>query len=181
MDNQQKIIDYFFISQGIELTQFHQIEQKSDGIMIVDIREKVSDVIHHQIVRFKIKESNNLLIANVSYIYENGVKSGMIFNNKALVEKMTLGQKCVSVLDKSNIKHYYACLNFTIELNTVDNTMEVTNCYQSINILNKHGPNYCLLEEIVTNIVNSYFKEWNVSIDNIPLTDLIDMYLMATI
>ena len=55
MNNEQKIIDYFFSSQNIELTEFHEKEQWSDCLMFVDTREKKSEVINHQIIRFKFE------------------------------------------------------------------------------------------------------------------------------
>jgi hypothetical protein len=184
MDNKQQIIDYFFDSQDIELTEFHKREEWPDCLMFVDTREKKSAVVNHQIIRFRFEDhfkSEVVLRATVSYIYENGVKSGMQFKNKTLVEKMKLGQKCVSVLDQINVKHYYPAMYFTIEMNILDNIISVTNCYQSINILSGNGPSYRLLEDMVINIINRHFKDWDFSIDDIPLTDLIDMYLMARI
>lgn len=184
MNNEQKIIDYFFSSQNIELTEFHEKEQWSDCLMFVDTREKKSEVINHQIIRFKFEtrfKSDAVLISTASYIYENGVKSGMIFNNEAIVERMKLGQKCVDVLDRLNVQHYYPTIYFTLEMNTVDDTVEVTNCYQGINLITENGLNYCCLEDIVFNIINRHFKKWNFPIEDIALTDLIDMYLMAKI
>lgn len=70
---------------------------------------------------------------------------------------------------------------FTIEMNTVDNAIEVTNCYQGINLITKNGLNYCCLEDVTMNIINSHFKEWELPIDDIEFADLIDMYLMAKI
>lgn len=182
MDNEQKIIDYFFSSQNIELTEFHEKEQWSDCLMFVDTREKKSAVINHKIIQFKFEPSfQSVLRATVSYIYENGVKSGMTLNNDAIVERMKLGQKCVDVLDRLNIQHYYPTIYFTLEMNTVDDTVDVTSCYQGINLITKNGLNYCCLEDIVFNIINRHFKEWNFPIEDIALTDLIDMYLMAKI
>lgn len=184
MNNEEKMIDYFFKSQAIELTEFHQREHISNYLMFVDTREKKSNVLHHQIIRFKFDDhfkSEVVLRATASYIYENGNKSGMTFNNEAVIERMKLGQKCVYVLDQLNIKHYYPAMCFTVEMNTVDNIISVTNCYQSINILSGSGPSYCLLEEIVINIINRHFKEWDIDIADLPFTDLIDMYLMAKI
>jgi hypothetical protein len=184
MNNEEKMIDYFFKSQSIELTEFHEREEMPDCLMFVDTREKKSNVINHQIIRFRFEDhfkSEVILRATVAYIYENGTKSGMTFNNEAIVERMKLGQKCVSVLDQLNIKHYYPAMYFTVEMNTVDNIISVTNCYQNINILSGNGPSYCLLEDIVINIINRHFKEWDLPIENIELSDLIDMYLMAKI
>lgn len=184
MNNEQKIIDYFFSSQNIELTEFHEKEHWSDCLMFVDTREKKSNVINHKIIRFKFDdhfESDVFFRATVSYTYENGVKSGMTFNNEAIVAMMKLGQKCVDVLDRLNIKHYYPTIYFKLKLHTVDNTVDVTSCYQGIDLITKHGLNYCGLEDIVFNIINQHFKEWNFPIEDIALTDLIDMYLMAKI
>lgn len=184
MNNEEKMIDYFFKSQSIELTEFHEREQMSDYLMFVDSREKKSNVINHQIIRFKFEDhfkSDIVLRATVSYIYENGAKSGMTFNNEAVVERMRLGQKCVSILDRLNIQHYYPSMYFIIEMNTVDNTIEVTKCYQGINLITKNGTNYCCLEDITVNIINRHFKDWDIPSDDIALSDLIDMYLMAKI
>ena len=184
MNNEEKMIDYFFKSQSIELTEFHERENWPDCLMFMDTREKKSNVINHKIIRFEFEDhfkSDVVLRATVSYIYENGVKSGMTFNNEAVVERMKLGQKCVSVLDLLKVEHYYPTMYFTIEMNTVDNTIEVTNCYQGINLITKNGLNYCCLEDVTMNIINSHFKEWDLPIDDIEFADLIDMYLMAKI
>lgn len=184
MDNFKKMTDYFFSSQNIEITEFHEIENKSNTLMFLDTRFKSSDVVNHQIVRFKFEKSsksNEILIATVAYIYDNGIKSGLYFNNDLLVEKMKLGQKCISVLDKLNIKHYYPAMYFTLEMNTTDNTISMTNCYQSINLIITHGTSYHLLEDLVIDIIKKHFEKWHVDTVDIPLSDLIDIYFMAKI
>lgn len=50
MNNEEKMIDYFFKSQSIELTEFHERENCPDCLMFVDTREKKSNVINHKII-----------------------------------------------------------------------------------------------------------------------------------
>jgi len=184
MDNQQKIIDYFFNSQDIQLTSFHEQDIIGDTVLIVDPREKRNDVCKHQIIKFDFRMKDNStsdLLATATYIYDNGTKDGMTFSNDFFYNKMKLGQKCVTVLDKLNIKHYYPAIGFNIEMNTNENKIWVKDFYHRINLIRTHGTTFHLLEDCVTAIIKERLQDWEINVEELALTDLIDMYLMAAI
>lgn len=184
MDNQQKIIDYFFTSQNIQLTEFHQQEPSFNGVLIVNSQEKSNLICQHQIIRFDFdvdKSTDKILFAKAIFPYENGQKNGMVFNHDFIKEQMQLGQKCVAVLDQVGIKHYYPVMCFNIEMDLLTNEILVGEPYQRINIMNPGGCSYYLLEDLVTRIIKSRLLSWQLDIDSINLSDLIDMFLMADI
>jgi hypothetical protein len=180
--NQQKIIEYFFSSQNIQLIESHEQETIGDTILIVNPNEKKNDVCKHQIIKFNFsRKTDDILSATAVYAYDNGTKDGMIFNNEFFIEKMKLGQKCISVLDKIPVKHYYPAMGFNIEMNTVENKIVLKECYQRINIIGTHGTSYHLLEKLVNDFICTNLKSWEINTHDIELTDLIDMFLMVDI
>lgn len=184
MENKQKIIDYFFASQNIQLTEFHRQEAYHHGILIVDPREKSNLVCKHQIIQFDFdqdKSTENNLFAKAFFIYENGKKNGMIFNNDFFIEQMKLGTKCVEALDRMGIRHYYPVICFNIEMDISKNTILVDSCYQRINIINVSGHSSYLLEDVVKDIITNRLSSWEVNTKETSLSDLIDMFLMADI
>lgn len=179
------MIDYFFSSQNIEITEFHEKTYCVNSIIYIDTRASKSAVIRHQIIQFNFEEVYNsdcILKASVKYMYEfDGYKSGLVFKSDDIKNKMNLGKKCISVLDKEEINHYYPSMHFTIEMNTDKNTVVITDCYQRIIIIRKDGTTVYPLEYIVNEIVCNQLQSWNINTDDIALPDLIDLFLMVKI
>lgn len=184
MDNRQKIIDYFFKFYQIELTDFHEKNSCVDYVTYTDTRANKAAVIRHTIIKFNFEEhrQSNVVKVFVKYMYESdGSKSGLTFNDVFLKNKMKLGQKCVSVLDKQGVNHYYPAMQFTIEMNKLNHSISITDCSQSITIIKQYGTFAYSLEYIVNEIVCKQLESWNINTTDIELTDLIDMYFMAKI
>lgn len=182
VENKQKIIEYFFSSQNIQLIESHEQETIGDTILIVNPNEKKNDVCNHQIIKFNFsRKTDDILSATAVYAYDNGTKDGMIFNNEFFIEKMKLGQKCISVLDRIPVKHYYPTMGFNIEMNTVENKIVLKECYQRINIIGTQGTSYHLLENLVNDFICTNLKSWEINTQDIELTNLIDMFLMVDI